>query len=417
MHPKEPPRPHPLLEAREEIAAETPAAILGNAMALIHAALPSGVCLWAYDLRGTYWTYALCSGDKIIQYHEGAPPHERGLRHVPLHPSTVFVLGRFSDASTAEVRFHNQAPAAEFRAYEKAAGRAAVLVDEKAAPYSHQRVQKAVLQTVTGGSVCDMTLQPRTAEVVYRCAENGGPDAAILDVFEIKTCHYKMLVHVPGLCEYAPFSPHKNTLDAALDVPCQRVRDPREAQVQRYATFDEYRYNIELREHVPFPVRADNRLDIADHFLAPVGRGFYFAHSRRELGTPSSYFNERNVVLFSGWCLSLTDLNAQFAKVIFRAVGSSLLAPSPPELDAKTLEWLHSFVLWYEIYDYKGDLLAVTRLEHDASEDTATLKAQLLDPVTLLDVEGDMPRMSSFERPDFEAPYDAWNFELFSEKK
>ncbi|KAF8003782.1 hypothetical protein HF325_001230 [Metschnikowia pulcherrima] len=78
-------------------------------------------------------------------------------------------------------------------------------------------------------------------------------------------------------------------------------------------------------------------------------------------------------------------------------MGSTLLAPCLPEQGVKILQWLHSFVVWYEIYDHTGTFLGVTRIEHDAFKKRNALEALLLDPVTLLDVEGDEPRMAFSE--------------------
>lgn len=387
--------------------------ILANAMAIVHETFPAEACLYAYDLRGMYWTYALCSGDKIIQYHEGAKPEERPFKHVPQMPNTVFVLGRFSRASDREVLFHNQASKTQYETYMKHAERTVTLLDEKLAPYTHLSAQKAVLQIVTDGSVCDMTLQPRTIEVVYKCDAAGGHKAAILDVLEIKTCHYRMFVHVPKLCLYAPFSPHGPGLNPAVDVACQRVSS--EENAAEIGELGDYLLNVAFRDHPLFPIRADNRIDVSRHVLGSLGRGFYIAKSKDPLKTSNEYYNLRNVAIFTGTYSSLTDLNAQFGRAFYKAMGSTLLAPSLPEQGVKILQWLHSFVVWYEIYDHTGTFLGVTRIEHDAFKKRNALEALLLDPVTLLDVEGDEPRMVAFQRPFFAAPHGFWNFEAFSE--
>ncbi|KAM9899762.1 hypothetical protein OXX79_005541 [Metschnikowia pulcherrima] len=386
--------------------------ILANAMAIVHDTFPAEACLYAYDLRGMYWTYALCSGDKIIQYHEGAKPEERPFKHVSQMPNTVFVLGRFSRASDREVLFHNQASKTQYETYMKHAERTVTLLDEKSAPYTHLSAQKAVSQIVTDGSVCDMTLQPRTIEVVYKCDAAGGHKAAILDVLEIKTCHYRMFVHVPKLCSYAPFSPHGPGSNPAVDVACQRVSS--EENAAEIGEFGDYLSNVAFRDHPLFPIRADNRIDVSRHVLGSLGRGFYIAKSKDPLKTSNEYYNSRNVAIFTGTYSSLTDLNAQFGRAFYKAMGSTLLAPSSPEQGVKILQWSHSFVIWYEIYDHTGTLLGVTRIEHDAFKKRNALEASLLDPVTLLDVEGDEPRMVAFQRPFFAAPHGFWNFEAFS---
>lgn len=398
-------------EKAPEPERESQAAILRTAMAYIHETFPAKFCLWADDLKGQYWTYGLCSGDKIVQYHDGGTVQDRETKRVPEQPKTVFVLGRYSKASVGEVLLENQVDKRQYAAYVRSAGRDAMLVDEKAAPYTHHQVQKAVLQLVLDGSVCKDTGRPRAVEVVYKCDSSGLQYPFIIDVVEYKTCHYKMFVHVPRLCLYEPFLPLKDSQKEPVDVRCQRLGSTGEMDRLVLASFDEYSQNTVLRAHPHFPVRADNHIDIADHQIVPLGRGFYFARSKRQFHTPSTYFKLRNVVLFNGVYLSLNDLNTQFAKMLYSCIGTSLLAPHGLTL----LDWNHSFLMWFEIYDYNGDFLALTRVEHDATTDKHALKAQLLDPFSLLDVEGDVLKMVPFQRPAFEAPNDMWNFETFSE--
>lgn len=387
------------------------AEVLARAVDIIHSSFSEKDCVWSYELKGNYWTYAFCNGDKIIQYHEGVPPQERGHRHVAMEPSTVFVLGRFSRASMNDVKFANQAGSSQYAAYAKEQKRVSKLLDEKTSPFSHHTSQKVVLQMVTDGSVCDVTLQPRTIEVVYKCDPSGGTSLPqIMDVLEIKTCHYKMFVHIPLLCFYEPFIPNKNIRDALVDIVCQRVGD----EETGLATFEDHVDRVVLRDSAYFPVRADNRINIAGHHIMPLNRGFYLARSKTGYKSPSTYFNDRNVVLFNGVHEDLMDLNKQFGEAMFQALDSGKIgAPVMNKNGQQVLDWSHSFILWFEVYNYQGEFLGLSRIERDGSKKNM-FTAQFSNPVTLVDLDGDVPFFVRFAKPDFEAPLNMWNFEMFS---
>lgn len=407
----------------QQPSGEPEAEVLDSAVELIQSSFSSDSCVWAYDLRRSYWTYAFCNADKIIQYHEAAPPAERGKTHLAQHPDHVFVLGRFQKHSAKEVLFENQALPSLYQHYAASeARRTATLKDEQSSPFVHSSAQKVVLQIVTDGSVCDMTGQPRTIEVVYKCDSSLVLlNPIIVDVLEIKVCHYKMLIHIPKLCSHESFMPDKYVQDHLVDVNCQRV-DMNKLASTTFVLFDQFINRTVLRDHPAFPVRADNRINIADHHLAPLNRGFYVARSKTELTSESEYFNHRNVVLFNGHFDSLLDLNKQFAESIINSIGTKLLAPVILRNDAgeadfnSVLEWLHTFTLFFEIYDYKGELVGISKISHDASRGERTVFATILDPKTLLDNEGDVMELVSFSRPDFDAPMQMWNFQVFDEQ-
>lgn len=385
------------------------ASLLANAIQKIHESFSSSDCVWAYDLRGFYWTYGYCHGDKIIQYHETLIPKDRHKLHVPGFPNMVYVLGRFSRASNDEIKFRNQASPQQLAKYTDHSERMFRLVDEKVSPFSHQS-QKVVVQMATEGSLCDMTWQPRSIEVVYKCDSSGGDRPTIIDVEEIKTCHYRMFIHVPALCDQNEFVGHKYVQDL-VDVTCQRINDDIEESGEK--SFDELSEAPLLRNDSPFPVRADNRINVAEHELIALSRGFYLARNTVGYKSSSEYYNNRNVILFNGFHLSLEDLNMQLGRTMFSSIGKNLLAPAYFNREQIMLEWYHSFIMWFEVYNVKGELLGLCRLLRNGMEQKNILSVLMFDPETLLDADGDMVT-SSFDRPHYEAPYNMWNFEFFT---
>lgn len=386
--------------------------LLAAATMEIHNTFRKKDCVWAYDLRGFYWTYGYCHGDKIIQYHEIAPPQDRPKMHKAGSPNMVYVLGRFSGTSNSDVLFRNQASPQQLEKYFQESERMFRLVEEKMSPFSHQS-QKVIMQTITDGSICDMTWQPRSTEVVYRCDASGGKYLRILDVEEIKTCHYRMLIHVPKLCEFPEFVPNKFVQDL-VEVSCQRVSDEKGVSVGKFTTFQSLSEDDLLRKDSQFPVRAENRINVAQHEMIALSRGFYLARYTGSYATSSQYFNNRNVILFNGFHLSLVDLNLQVGRTIFDSIGKNFLAPHFNKGDQVMLSWLHSFIMWFEVYNFKGELLGIARLQHDGSTGKKLLGAQIFDPITLLDMDGDELITQLFRRPEYEAPHNMWNFEMFS---
>lgn len=403
-----------ILELDQEVMEEeSEAEILAAATNLIHLSFSKDSCVWAYDFRGWYWTYAFCFGDKVIQYHEGAHPSERPHKHVPIAPSSVFVLGRFTKASIDKVEFGNQVSESQYKTYLDHATRSYRLLDEKSSPFSHHSSQRVVLQMATDGTLCDMTRQPRTLELMYLCSESGGYTPQIMDVVEIKTCHYKMIVHVPALCQYKPFIPNRHVQDSLVDIACQKVDRESSIDIKPDATFDDFLGVTVLRDDDEFPVRADNRINIAEHRLDDLGGGFQMAACNYEYVSSSEYFNSRTVAVFTGKFETLEDLNLQFGRTIYDSIEKKLIAPTNFEGLSEELSWLHKFVLWSEIYDATGEFLGLARLESTGDDTKRELDALLIDPVTLTEGNGDQPYFVRFERPEFQAPFNFWNFEVF----
>lgn len=388
--------------------------ILAKATKIIHNSFSQGSCVWEYDLRGFYWTYGYCHGDKIIQYHETAPLQERKQKHLPGAPDMVYVLGRFSKASAKEVKFSNEASPLQYHKFLQGSEGTFRLVNEKMSPFSH-RQQKVVMQMATDGSLCDMTRQPRLTEIVYKCNANGGKRVQILDVEEIKTCHYRMFIHVPGLCQLEAFVPDKLKQDL-VDVTCQKISDDDNYSLHGLTTFEEYLEHPILRQDLVFPVRADNKINVAQHEMSALGRGFYLAKYMGKYQTQSDFYNNRNVILYNGFYESMLDLNTQLGRTIFNAVGKKLLAPEFVNNEQQVLQWKHLFILWFEVYNYKGEFIGLSRLEHDGLNPQVVLGAQMLDPVSLRDVDSDDSLAPLYERPLYQAPHNMWNYEKFSSR-
>lgn len=420
--------PHQEQAEAAEPAIQNEAELLERAAALIRADLENAPCIWAYELQGSYWTYALCGADKIIQYHEGAAPEERAKERRPENPSAVFVMGRFGPGSNAALLFDNQATPAQAERYFREAPRTYRLAQIKDSPFSHRPAQNVVVQMVTDGLMCDMTFQPRTVEVVYKCHSASSRRPRIILAEEVRTCHYRMNVHLPGLCTDEAFVPNKASKDLLVEVQCQRVAEEWDGFAQETeqplheqeladtglleasALADLFqRYLARSAVRSGFPVRGDNRISLSDYVTEACLGGFF--HASRPTRDTSSYTAARDVLVVSG-PYNVSDLGSRlhrlFSSLLNHEHGKRFAAPGSGVVSAQ-----HTFVLWLEVYDLTGRMIAVARVENEAVRDEL-LQVEVFDPFTLLSESGRTIR-SSFERPEYQAPDNKWNFEYYSE--
>ncbi|KAJ2662021.1 Protein OS-9 [Coemansia sp. RSA 1200] len=70
-----------------------------------------------------------------------------------------------------------------------------------------------------GGTLCDITRQPRQVEVQFHCDANGPERIALVE--EIESCRYVVVVNTPRLCADAMF--YNAAVSAVHDIQCQHV--------------------------------------------------------------------------------------------------------------------------------------------------------------------------------------------------
>ncbi|KAJ2523274.1 Protein OS-9 [Coemansia sp. RSA 1939] len=70
-----------------------------------------------------------------------------------------------------------------------------------------------------GGTLCDITRQPRQVEVQFHCDANGPERIALVE--EIESCRYVVVVNTPRLCADPMF--YNAAVSAVHDIPCQHV--------------------------------------------------------------------------------------------------------------------------------------------------------------------------------------------------
>lgn len=388
--------------------------LLTRAVGILNSALPANECIFSYGVNGEYWTFAYCFGDKVIQFHENLNHYIKTSVHKPEHPDFVFVLGKFDGVVHNEIEIANQSPAQGTRLDTKEF----VMSDDTINPFnlknSHS-TQKFLQHELQNGGICDWTQEARTVDVIYKCSKRGSGKVQILDVNEIKTCEYQMIIDVPQLCQLEEFC-ESNVENKVTDIGCRRI-DPHapEGDVSVELFRRESWPSLQLVPEPPaplqfFPISNRHKISIAEHALFPLGLGFYLARPHKLPQTTSDYYNDRHVIVYNFDFDGPADLIQKLGSMLHNVVGRKLLAPVKGDDGLlHFLLWEDTFVLWFEVYDFYGRFISMARIERDGANKERVLLILLVDPETMLDHEGDLVQIGAYE-----ATGDAVNFERFA---
>uniref|UniRef100_A0A2K6VM49 Endoplasmic reticulum lectin 1 n=1 Tax=Onchocerca volvulus TaxID=6282 RepID=A0A2K6VM49_ONCVO len=142
---------------------------------LIQVLYDNRVCSYWLDV---YWTYELCHGRYIMQYHDNKET-QRNIRN-------EFYLGNYAreQSKLDDKNFDERNPPKR-------------KINNKELPYYPI--------TYRQGTVCDLTGKPRNTIVIYVC----DPDARdqIFSFAETASCTYEMIVFTKQLCSHPSFRP------------------------------------------------------------------------------------------------------------------------------------------------------------------------------------------------------------------
>ncbi|VDN08158.1 unnamed protein product [Thelazia callipaeda] len=141
---------------------------------LIQSLYDNRICSYWLDL---YWTYELCHGRYIMQFHE-----DREARNA----RTEYYLGNYGreQSKLDEKSFDEFNPPRHKINYE----------DHSYYPVTYRQ-----------GTVCDLTGKPRTTTVMYMCKLDAKDQ--IYSFSETASCTYEMVVHTKHLCSHPSFQP------------------------------------------------------------------------------------------------------------------------------------------------------------------------------------------------------------------
>ncbi|KAI1269670.1 hypothetical protein F5Y18DRAFT_106692 [Xylariaceae sp. FL1019] len=179
-----------------------------------------GTCL--YYMSG-WWSYRFCYGQDVVQFHavtssvKGGPPTRDA-------NTAEYVLGRIPDPnapssrSTRRTQQRNQQTE-----HDPSTDAGAAPAGTTSAPTTELQVkgdQRYLVQKMTDGTTCDLTMRERTIEVQYHCSPGSTQDR-IGWIKEVTTCSYLMLINTPRLCSDVAFRPPKE--ERANIISCRAI--------------------------------------------------------------------------------------------------------------------------------------------------------------------------------------------------
>lgn len=148
-----------------------------------------------------YWTYELCHGKYLRQFHE-----ENAAQKVK---SQEYFLGRYD--ATSQMAISAEEFEHKLQLLRKAGKPAPqVTVEGVSLPY--------IEFNFTGGTVCDLNNKPRVTRVLYVCSENAKHE--LHSIKETFTCEYEAIVLSPILCLHKNY---KTDSVSEHDIRCHPV--------------------------------------------------------------------------------------------------------------------------------------------------------------------------------------------------
>lgn len=167
-----------------------------NPMQLLQPIFAQNSC--SYKLE-SYWTYELCHGRYVRQYHEDREGKKIKMQEYylgTLDTAQKSKLSTYYDEQTNDPNKKLNIPIKK--------------IDGINMPY--------VEVEMIGGTMCDLNNKPRTIKVLYVCYKHGKHD--VYSLKETMTCEYEAIVLSPVLCNHPDYKPQDT---GENEITCQSV--------------------------------------------------------------------------------------------------------------------------------------------------------------------------------------------------
>ncbi|KAI4113785.1 MAG: hypothetical protein LQ345_005313 [Seirophora villosa] len=179
-----------------------------------------GNCM--YFISG-WWSYSFCYNTDVKQFHQ-LPPGKGAPIYPPVEdPSTPsYTLGRFERKQYPPSASQNRRPNNP---------RIDPPQDNAPSSSSHQNQRSSatqlrakgdlryLVQTLSGGTTCDLTGRDRKIEVQFHCHPQSADRIGWIK--EVSTCTYLMVIYTPRLCNDVAFLPPRE--NKAVPITCEEV--------------------------------------------------------------------------------------------------------------------------------------------------------------------------------------------------
>ncbi|KAI9719162.1 MAG: Protein OS-9 [Chrysothrix sp. TS-e1954] len=201
-----------------------------------------GTCL--YYVAG-WWTYSFCFNNGVRQFH--AVPARGGMVGSIMEDPAVhaFNLGLMPKSSEKKEDGKDLRPGSSRT--------------DLSSQLQAKGEMKYLVQTLEGGSVCDLTGNERRIEVQFHC--NPGAQDQISLIKETASCVYLMIIQTPRLCNDVAFLPPQGGKPSTIT--CQAILEPHEE--------DEWKaLKTEIAENELFVVSPNGDAPAADSPAPPL---------------------------------------------------------------------------------------------------------------------------------------------------
>ncbi|RLV90536.1 Protein OS-9 [Spathaspora sp. JA1] len=384
-----------------------------KALGIIQQSFTTTNCTFAFNLHDRYWTIGYCYGDKVIQFHEDWKHYLTG-EHEAHFPQHVYTLARFpgSEAVNKNTEIKNQAKELDIRLDETDFtifdGEYSYFSSNQ--PDSETNTQKFIKHTLLNGEICDLTMKPRTIDIVYKCDQSVTGPVKLLQFQEIKTCQYQMIIHVPGLCGLEEF--RRNIIqDNVVDLECKKIYE-KSNRNEKILYDDYFRYSDDSPSTGPFLASGDDlKINLHDYSLNPCGAGYFLGTRKKESETETGnpYWDNRRIFIYSGSKLK-SEPEQDFGRMLVSVLEQKI--PSPLYNTKKVqvpLSWNDTFTMWYELYDYTGNFITLFRINREGKSPVHSIGVESFDRSMLENYGMDRIIVGMYD-----APNDNWNFQRFS---
>lgn len=161
-----------------------------NVIELLEPMFIGDVCSYRIE---SYWTYEICHGNYIKQYHE-----ERDGKSSKLQE---YYLGRWTKKMTEDLKKQMEENKDEKLKYKK--------IDGLNLPYFEVEM--------IDGTICDLNEEPRVTRVLYVCYTHGKNE--VYSIKETSSCNYEIIVLTPSLCLHPKYKIQESTENSIDCVP------------------------------------------------------------------------------------------------------------------------------------------------------------------------------------------------------
>lgn len=175
----------PKLAKKDDL--EDPSTLETSALDYLEPLFTGDVCSYRIE---SYWTYEICHGNYIKQYHE-----ERDGKNSKMQE---YYLGKWNKDMTEHLRIGLEANKNEKLKYKK--------IDGLNLPYFEVEM--------VDGTVCDLNNEARVTRVLYVCYAHGKNE--IYSLKETSSCNYEIVVLTPNLCLHPKYK-IQETKDNAIN--------------------------------------------------------------------------------------------------------------------------------------------------------------------------------------------------------